>query len=290
MRPRGRLAAVHDRLLERREPAAAHDDDDDVVERVGLGLHRAPAIVLAQDRDDAGGDRRQQVAAGQRSSRAGLLSPAAGLHPSAPLSGEAREARPSAFMVTGPGPAAASALEPCRSTELARSLGARRVARSSASGSSTNSSTERAPVLVGAAQEGAHGAAGQALDGRDELRAQRSLQGVALAPDELSPPGRDEVALGAGGPVLQHADHHVLVHERPRLVAPRPVKSAISLPISFASAAWRAPPSQPLVRARHARLRLRLIGLQCVHAGRETEERPGKTAPRSIPPHPRDAD
>ena len=44
-----RLAAVHDRLLERGEAAAAHHDDDDVVERVGLGLHRTAPVVLAQD-------------------------------------------------------------------------------------------------------------------------------------------------------------------------------------------------------------------------------------------------
>src|SRR5947209_10163758 len=52
------LAAVHDRLLERREAAAAHDHDDDIVERVGLGPHRASPVVLAQDADDAGRDRR----------------------------------------------------------------------------------------------------------------------------------------------------------------------------------------------------------------------------------------
>src|SRR2546427_1508458 len=40
------LAAVHDRLLQRREAAAAHDDDDDVLEHVGLGLHRAPPLVV----------------------------------------------------------------------------------------------------------------------------------------------------------------------------------------------------------------------------------------------------
>src|SRR2546427_2666187 len=48
------LAAVHDRLLERREAAAAHDDDDDVVERIGLGPHRPPPVAIAQDGDDAG--------------------------------------------------------------------------------------------------------------------------------------------------------------------------------------------------------------------------------------------
>src|SRR5438128_7692830 len=57
------LAAVHDRLLERGKAAAAHDHDDDVVERVGLGLHRAATVVLAQDADDAGRDRRQQMSA-----------------------------------------------------------------------------------------------------------------------------------------------------------------------------------------------------------------------------------
>ena len=44
--------AVHDRLLERGEAAAPHDDDDDVVERISLRLHRAPAIVLAEQSDD----------------------------------------------------------------------------------------------------------------------------------------------------------------------------------------------------------------------------------------------
>jgi hypothetical protein len=34
------LAAVHNRLLERREAVAAHDDADDLVERVGRRLHR----------------------------------------------------------------------------------------------------------------------------------------------------------------------------------------------------------------------------------------------------------
>src|ERR1700677_4462303 len=48
------LAAGHDRLLQSREPAAAHHDDDDVVQRVGLGFHRPAAVVLAEDRDDAG--------------------------------------------------------------------------------------------------------------------------------------------------------------------------------------------------------------------------------------------
>src|SRR6266513_4021311 len=58
------LAAVHNRLLQRREAAAAHDHDDDVVEHVGLGLHRPPPIMLAQDADDARRDRRQQVSTG----------------------------------------------------------------------------------------------------------------------------------------------------------------------------------------------------------------------------------
>src|SRR5437763_6278738 len=45
------LAAVHDRLLQRGEAAAAHHDDDDVIERVGLGLHRTAPVVIAQDAD-----------------------------------------------------------------------------------------------------------------------------------------------------------------------------------------------------------------------------------------------
>src|ERR1700733_763713 len=59
------LAAVHDGLLEWGEAATAHDDDDDVVQRIGLGLHRAGPVVVAQDADDAGRDRRQQMAAGK---------------------------------------------------------------------------------------------------------------------------------------------------------------------------------------------------------------------------------
>src|SRR2546423_14628248 len=34
------LSAVHQGLFQSGEPAAAHDHDDDVVQRVGLGLHR----------------------------------------------------------------------------------------------------------------------------------------------------------------------------------------------------------------------------------------------------------
>lgn len=55
-----RLPAVGDRLLERGEDAAPHDDDDDVVEGVCLGLHRPATKMLAQDRDDAGGDLGQE--------------------------------------------------------------------------------------------------------------------------------------------------------------------------------------------------------------------------------------
>jgi RNA polymerase sigma factor (sigma-70 family) len=61
------LAAVHDRLLEGGEAAAAHDDDDEIVERVGLGLHRTAAVVLSEDGDDAVGDRRQQLPSGEGS-------------------------------------------------------------------------------------------------------------------------------------------------------------------------------------------------------------------------------
>jgi anaerobic selenocysteine-containing dehydrogenase len=56
-----RVAAVHDRLLERREAASAHDHDDDVIERVGLRLHRPAPIVLPENRDDARRDRRQEL-------------------------------------------------------------------------------------------------------------------------------------------------------------------------------------------------------------------------------------
>ena len=58
-----RLPAVHDGLLERGEPAAAHHADDDVVDRVGLGLHRPAPVVVAQDPDDGRRDLRQQLAA-----------------------------------------------------------------------------------------------------------------------------------------------------------------------------------------------------------------------------------
>ena len=72
--------------------AAAHHHDDDVVDRIGLGLHRPAAVVLAQDRDDSGRDRRQQPAAqGVPPSAAG--GPSIRFFPSFPCPGEGRRDR-----------------------------------------------------------------------------------------------------------------------------------------------------------------------------------------------------
>jgi hypothetical protein len=60
------FAAVDHRLLERGETAAAQDDDDHVVQRVGLGVDRAAAVVLAQHPDDAVGDGRQELPSPER--------------------------------------------------------------------------------------------------------------------------------------------------------------------------------------------------------------------------------
>ena len=53
------FAAVHERLLEHSETAAAQNDDDHVVQHVRLGVARAATVILAQHRDDAGGDARE---------------------------------------------------------------------------------------------------------------------------------------------------------------------------------------------------------------------------------------
>src|SRR5579884_1402214 len=60
------LAAAHYRLLERGEAAAPHHDDDDVIQRVGLGLHRTATVMLSQKRDDAVRDRGEQPPARER--------------------------------------------------------------------------------------------------------------------------------------------------------------------------------------------------------------------------------
>ncbi len=59
------LAALHDRLFKRGEAAAPHHADDDVVQRIGLGLHRSAAVVVAQDPDDRRRDLGQQLASGK---------------------------------------------------------------------------------------------------------------------------------------------------------------------------------------------------------------------------------
>jgi hypothetical protein len=63
------VTGVHHRLLERREPRAAHHAHDDVVERVRLGFERPAAVVLAEQLNEPGRDRRQQAATGERCSR-----------------------------------------------------------------------------------------------------------------------------------------------------------------------------------------------------------------------------
>src|SRR6185437_9136437 len=91
-------------------------------------------------------------------------------------------------------------------------------------------------------QERADRATGQTLDGGDELRPHRTLQGVPLDSDQVGLPGRNEVSLG---PVAPSSNTHTTRSwwtKARDFVAPRPVKSAMSLPSSLASAAFNPPP------------------------------------------------
>ena len=71
------------------------------------------------------------------------------------------------------------------------------------------------PLLVGTAHEGADLASGEPLDGGDELRPHRPLQGVALEPHEIGLAGGDQVLLGARRGILEHADDEILLHDGP---------------------------------------------------------------------------
>jgi hypothetical protein len=53
------LAAVHDRLLQGVKPLPRITTTMNVVQRVGLGLHRATTVVLPQNSDDRRRNRRQ---------------------------------------------------------------------------------------------------------------------------------------------------------------------------------------------------------------------------------------
>lgn len=69
---------------------------------------------------------------------------------------------------------------------------------------------------VGAAEKYPHRATGEVFDRLDELGRHRVLQDVALKPDEIGSARRDEIAFGIGGPILEDADHDVLIDERAR--------------------------------------------------------------------------